>query len=270
MTMDLLIDIGNTRLKWAMCDAGRLHDAARAAHRADPAGAVDSLFDGIGAPPARVCAANVAGERLGALVTQAARDRWGLTVQFAATRAQGDGVCNGYTDYRQLGVDRWLAIVAAVDGRDDPVCVVDAGTAVTIDMVAANGEHRGGFIVPGLELMRRALGAETGDLRRLAGETPLPADDRAPDCLLPGQPAPGNPAPGKNTAAAMAAGSVTALCALIDRCVESLHEGDAEPLLIMTGGDAGRLAGHVGQAAHLRPQLVLEGLARYDFSEPAE
>ena len=209
-------------------------------------------------------AANVAGERLGALVTQAARDRWGLTVQFAATRAHGNGVRNGYTDYRQLGVDRWLAIVAAVDGRDDPVCVVDAGTAVTIDLVAANGEHRGGFIVPGLELMRRSLGAETGDLRRLAGETSLPADDRTLDCLLPGQ-----PAPGKNTATAMAAGSVAALCALIDRCVESLHEGDAEPLLIMTGGDAGRLAGHVGQAAQLRPQLVLEGLARYDFSEPA-
>lgn len=258
MNMDLLIDIGNTRLKWAMSEAGRLRDAGQAAHRDDPAGAVDAMCGGIGAVPARVCAANVAGERLGALVTQAVHDRWGVTVRFAVTRPHADGVQNGYTDYRQLGVDRWLAIVAAVAECSGPVCVVDAGTAVTIDLVAARGAHRGGFIVPGLELMWRALGAETGDLRRLAGDIAPAASG----------PSAGSPLPGRDTAAAMAAGSVTALCALIDRCVESLHEAGAEPLLIMTGGDAERLAGHVGRAAQLRPQLVLEGLARYDFGEP--
>ncbi len=258
--MDLLIDIGNTRLKWAMHEAGRLHGGGEAGHRADPAGAVARLFDGIDAAPARVHAANVAGEALGALVTQAARDRWGVTVRFAATRSQCGGISNGYSDYRQLGVDRWLAIIAAADACDGPVCVVDAGTAVTIDLVAADGAHRGGYIVPGLALMVTSLRAETGDLRRLGGDTLL--------ALSAGDPAPGRPLPGRDTAAAMTAGSVAALCALIERCVDALRDEVAEPVLIMTGGDAERLIRHVARPVQHRPQLVLEGLARYDFGKP--
>jgi type III pantothenate kinase len=191
-------------------------------------------------------------------VTGAVRERWGLPVRFAATQLQAGMVRNGYHDFRQLGVDRWLAIIAAVDQIAGSVCIVDAGTAITIDAVAAGGAHLGGYIIPGLDLMRLSLDEETGDLRRLAGEKfqELPA---------------GLPALGHSTAEAIGGGTLAAVCGLIDRCVGALLcERDAVPALVVTGGNAERLLRHLDMTAHHRPQLVLEGLKLYEFDESAE
>lgn len=254
--MDLLIDIGNTRIKWAMRDAGSLHRADAIEHRAD-ATAIDVMFERIATAPTGVVAANVAGDRFGALVAGAVHERWGLPVRFAATQPQAGPVRNGYHDFRQLGVDRWLAIIAAVDRFAGSVCIVDAGTAVTIDAVAAGGAHLGGYIVPGLDLMRQSLDEETGDLCRLVGDTLQRSSD-------------GRPALGQSTAEAISGGVLAAVCCLIDRCVGALREQEDVPALVVTGGDAERLIGHLDVAAHHRPQLVLEGLKIYKFDESAQ
>ena len=250
--MDLLIDIGNTRIKWAMSDAGSLHGADAIEHRADPA-TVNIMFDRIATAPTGVVAANVAGDRFGALVADAVRERWGVPVRFASTQPQAGSVRNGYHDFRKLGVDRWLAIIAAVDRFAGSICVVDAGTAMTIDVVAAGGAHLGGYIIPGLDLMRRSLGDQTGNLRRLAGDE-LSAWQLAP---------------GHSTAEAINSGALAAVCSLIDHCVDTLCERETAPALVVTGGDAQRLIPHLGVAAHHRPQLVLEGLTLYKFGESA-
>jgi len=254
--MDLLVDIGNTRIKWATLAAGGLRDTGAIEHGADPAAGAD-LFDRIATVPTRVSAANVAGDRFGAQFAGAVRERWNLPVRFAATQPNTGTVRNGYDDFSQLGVDRWLAIIAAVDRFAGSVCVVDAGTAVTIDVVASGGAHLGGFIIPGLDLMRRSLAGQTGDLGRFAGDEPSRLS-------------PGLPVPGRGTAAAISGGAVAAACCLIDRSVDLLNEPGKNATLVVTGGDARRLIRHLDRPAQHRPLLVLEGLAAYEFDQPAE
>ncbi len=254
--MILLIDIGNSRIKWAILENGALHGADAIEHHGDTT-VVDAMFERISLTPMSVVAANVAGDLFGTRVVESVREHWGLSVLFATTQPQAGPVRNGYKDFRQLGVDRWLAIIAAVERCAGSVCIVDAGTAVTIDVVAADGAHLGGYIIPGLDLMRQSLGQQTGDLRRLGGDEfrQLPQ---------------GWPAPGESTAEAINGGALAAVCCLIDRCVDLLRERGEIPTLVVTGGDAQRLIRHLDAPAHYQPQLVLEGLKLYEFEESAE
>ena len=263
--MDLLIDIGNSRIKWAMCVAGALQGADAIEHQGDVA-AVNAMLDAVATPPTGVRAANVAGDRFGMRVAGIVRERWGLPVRFAVTQQRTGPVRNGYDDFRQLGIDRWLAIIAAVDQFAGSVCIVDAGTAITIDAVASGGVHLGGYIIPGLDLMRQSLGDETGDLRRLVGDQQQVAD-RLPalDHKTQGFITQGLITLGHSTAEAIEGGAVAGVCCLIDRCISTLRGSETDPTLVMTGGDAQRLMSHLDVAAQHRPQLVLEGLARYDF-----
>ena len=245
--MDLLIDLGNTRIKWALLDGSELHAVDAIVHGGEVT-AINRLFDCVTTVPAHVLVANVAGDQFAAEIISSVREHWQLAVQFAETQLQNDSVRNGYDDFSQLGVDRWLAIIAVVDRFAGPVCIVDAGTAITIDVVAADGAHLGGYIIPGLDLMRRSLGEQTGDLRRLAGNEPR---------ALPDGPA----ALGHSTSEAIDGGALAAVCSAIDRSFCSLRAQGDEPLLIVTGGDAERLLRHLDVDAQHRPQLVLEGLA---------
>jgi type III pantothenate kinase len=150
-----------------------------------------------------------------------------------------------------MGVDRWLAILATRHRYARAACIVDAGTAVTIDHIDASGQHLGGIIVPGLDLMRRALDSETGDIKRLAALT-----DDAP--VVERQ------IYGSNTTEAIDGGALSAICALIEYCMEQLNQRDSHSVLVMTGGEAGSIIPHLQVAADYRPALVLEGLRIYD------
>jgi type III pantothenate kinase len=251
--MDLLIDIGNSRIKWALRSAGSLHDAGSTEHCGGNA-AVNVMLDAITTAPTGVIATNVAGDQFGALLAGMVKERWGLPVQFAVTQLQAGPVRNGYDDFQQLGIDRWLAIIAAVDRFAGSICIVDAGTAITIDAVATNGAHLGGYIIPGLALMHQSLGAETGDLYRLVGNKQQISATASEHAVL-----------GRSTVAAIAGGTVTAVCCLIEQCVETLRAGGNDPIIVVTGGDARRLMDCLDAGMQHRPQLVLEGLALYEF-----
>jgi type III pantothenate kinase len=252
--MDLLLDIGNSRVKWAFRSGRGLTDAGATGH-GDIATHTDEWLARISgsAAPDAVLIANVAGADWERRMTAGIRERWGLTPRFAVTRPSDGRLRNGYRDHRQLGIDRWLALGAAVDQFAGPLCVIDAGTALTADLVTGDGRHLGGYIVPGLDLMPRSLAAATGDLERFSG-------DRQPAGRL---------EPGRDTAAAIANGALTSICGLVDRCVDALPDRDKVVTLVVTGGDAERLLPHLDDDARHRPLLVLEGLARYDFAEPA-
>lgn len=241
----LLIDIGNTRIKWAHLDQSRLSEMSAMAHAdADAATLRTALIDNI-ERPARVIASNVAGPHVAELVAACIRDAWGLQIDFVRTEPITAGVRSGYRDPTKLGVDRWMAVVGAYATQRRAACIVSVGTAMTVDVVDRAGQHRGGLITPGPELMVAALFRNTSDIARHAqhGESAaaLFAD---------------------NTLGAVEQGATHALAALVDRAVEGFAaQTDDTPALWLTGGAAHRIAPAVRTPHVVTPDLVLRGLA---------
>ncbi len=257
--MKLLVDVGNSRVKWAFVEAGEW-----VAHGEALRDAADGLHSLLESPltPDEIRLANVAGAGAGSAISAQLRERFQLTPVLARSAATGAGVRNGYTNPEQLGVDRWLAICAAYSQCRGAVCVVDAGTATTIDLVAGDGEHQGGLILAGIDLMESALLSRTGDLARLAQS-------------IAAAPATGDLVLARDTTAAIRFGALQATASLIWGCISSfeakLRAGAAAPALLVTGGAARSLqpvlirpalaAGGESRAQpEYRPDLVLEGL----------
>jgi type III pantothenate kinase len=249
--MKLLIDIGNTRVKWATCADGVFGKTGESVHRSASGTSPGAFLDAVEGEPESVLAANVAGRETGDAIAVAVRDRWNLDMDFAATQPAAGDIRNAYDDYTQMGVDRWLAILAARARYQQAACIVDAGTAVTIDQVDDGGGHLGGVIVPGLDLMRRSLLADTGDIERITGV-------RGKETLARRQ------VFGRSTGEAIEGGTLSAICCLIEQCVARLGNQYGDSVLVMTGGDAERIIRDLAVDADHRPLLVLEGLSIYE------
>ncbi|MDA7968312.1 MAG: type III pantothenate kinase [Gammaproteobacteria bacterium] len=251
----LLVDVGNRRLKWASArganggfeQSGALDFAgadelpALAAQWAQLA--PDSVWVScVAAPPARE-----------ALARQV-REAWSLDPVFIRARARQAGVVNGYAEPGALGGDRWAALVAA--GAQHPrraLIVVDAGTAVTVDLLDC-GVFRGGVILPGLRAMRAALTRRAEGIN--AGGAPDSENSPAelPDALA------------TDTDAAVAAGAALALAGGVELALArqraSLPSARRRGCLVVaTGGDAAQLAPLLGCEVAPAPDLVLRGLA---------
>jgi len=240
----LLVDIGNSRVKWAKLERGVLGAQRAAAHAGWTAADWRAhLFDN--GPVDAVLAATVAGDASAAALTEAARIAAGVEPRFITTTCEAAGVRNGYADPLLLGVDRWLAVIGAYRRVRGACVVADVGTAATIDVVAADGQHRGGFIVPGPALMVSSLVSGTSDLGARHESS--------------------GPASGArfavNTRDAMEHGCRLAVAALIDRSVEEAAGGQGLPALLLTGGAAADVRPYLRCAVDCVPDLVLRGLA---------
>jgi type III pantothenate kinase len=251
------IDCGNSRIKWARFVGARAHDRGAASLRDDDAFAVlggalgggqgDGHGGGQGDGAARVVVANVAGEAIAGRIRAVVVERLGIEPEFARVEARAHGIECAYRDPATLGVDRWLAMVAARRQGDGPFAVVGAGTAVTFDAVDAAGRHLGGLILPGDRLMIEALAANTGRIPSVP-----PAGDFIPGLAL----------LGRSTAEAVGHGARLAIAAAIDRALALVAAAlEAEPTLLLTGGDAEALAGWLASKGEVRADLVLDGLA---------
>lgn len=251
--MRLLLDVGNSRLKWACSSAGGLVNRGQALHRNRDLAAALELALQDKPRPDEVRVANVAGPAVAALIRDATVAKFGVAPVFACSRDSAHGLRNGYRDPGQLGIDRWLAMCAAWRKFPGPLCVVDAGTAVTVDIIAADGQHGGGLIVPGLTLMAAALRRGTGDLDRAAGpdlERDLHETGLQDRYSL-----------GLDTAGGIRLGAIRSLVALIADCLAGAGGADGGAKLVITGGDGARLAGWLGRPDAYLPDLVLAGLA---------
>jgi len=244
--MKLLIDVGNTRIKWALWTAGGRAQSGALLHRELDQQAMQDWLGQLPARPLEVRLACVAQPELVAQIQALVQDCWGLGVLQVETACQAGDLRNGYHDWRQLGVDRWLALRAARSRWPAAAClVVDAGTAVTLDGLSAAGEHLGGLILPGLALYAKLLDGSAARLAPLAAG-PAPA-------LLPWA---------RDTAAARQQAPALATAALIDRCAAELAAAADGPVqVLLTGGDAGQLQPLLQVPATVHPWLVLEGLA---------
>lgn len=253
--MKLLLDLGNSCLKWAVAVDGRLTEQGVLETRDGmPPGVIGPLHE-LRMPPDEIRMANVAGAEHGRRLAESLKARFRVPVVEARSPAAGAGVRNGYRDPAQLGIDRWLALCAAYSARPGvPACVVDAGTATTLDVVAADGTHRGGLILPGLGMMADSLHRDTGNLARLSRWSVPGAE----------APAAGTQARslGIDTAEAIGLGALRATTSLVNACMASMDgEAPGKARLVLTGGNAPRLLTLLDVPAEHRPALVLEGLA---------
>jgi len=240
--MNLLIDLGNTRLKWALSAPDRWLSGA-ATHRDMD---VDALLDGIWGEidtPARMVMASVAYEDARRAVESWTQRRWGRMPYRLCAQREYLGVKNTYRDPVTLGADRWAALLGARGVTARACAIVDCGTAVTVDTLSHEGVFCGGVIFPGLHVQRQSLGAATAGVGVGVGE--------AAGCLA------------LTTADGVAAGTLFGLAGAIERCVQEQARALGEALeLFLTGGDAAMLAPLIAHRATHVPELVLKGLAR--------
>ena len=230
----LCVDCGNTRLKWGLWRDGRW-----CAQDVLPLAAVGRLADVLPSPPRRIVACNVAGAAVRAEVAAVAA-RYGASLSWIDAQASQCGVTSRYEDPRQLGADRWAALIGARALHGGACLVVNAGTATTIDVLDATGVFQGGLILPGLTLMRAALAGNTAGL-------PLA---RGAYSALP-----------RTTDVAIVSGALNATLGAIERMFR--HVADAtDAVCLLAGGAAGDIEALLALPTRRVDDLVLEGLVR--------
>lgn len=240
--IDLLIDVGNSRSKWILAEDTQVCGAARAVGNDNLAPLFDEWAE-LRAAPQRVRGVSVGGGEAVEAINHWIADHWGLTPQWLQTPALGGGIRVAYDDPAQLGTDRWLAMVGARAGNYLPACIVDCGTAITLDVVDSQGRHQGGLILPG-------LAAQQAGLVHVAPRLPTVELATKRRLLT------------NNTHDALGSGrlhgTAMALQGLIRR---SIAESSERLIPLFTGGDATLLTRYLDMDVRLRPDLVLEGLA---------
>ena len=248
--MKWLVDIGNTRVKWACGDGATLSghgafsygpDALRRElerHWPDerPFGLEQALI------------ASVAGPEVTGRVRDFIASAWSVKVEEAVAEPARDGLKNGYADPASLGVDRWLALLAAWRKYETSLCVIDCGTTITVDIVLHEGQckggrHLGGHIYPGLAAHRKALAMVASQIQ---------ADDDAVPTL----------AFGRSTSECVSNSYAFALSGMLRECIEKVRrEHGAELFAVITGGDAEALPPSLLPAGACHEHdLVLQGL----------
>lgn len=243
--MSLLLDIGNTRIKWAVLEQHRLGaQRAETYTEWDKAELRKRILEPAG-PLQRVIVANVGGERIAQMVQDAVQEMYGFAPEFMRTTPAAAGVRNAYMEHQKLGVDRWVSLIAAHAMERRAVCIVNVGTAMTIDGLDAQGQHLGGVIVPGPDLMIASLMRNTSDI-----EAHAQGGSRGERLLA------------DNTLGGVYQGAMHALAALIERAVATVSAQLGEtPLLLMSGGAHERLLPLIHVPMRIVPDLVLRGLA---------
>jgi type III pantothenate kinase len=194
--------------------------------------------------PSRVVGVNVAGEAARVRV-EGQIARWRIPVEWLTASAEAAGVVNSYAKPAQLGADRWASLVAArkraleSEATPPPCVVVNAGTAVTVDALDADGVFRGGLILPGLLLMLQSLADRTAGLKVAPGSF---ADwpTTTPDALY--------------------SGAMHAVCGAIELMRMKLHRDDSAVKCFLSGGAAQEVASHLAGPVEVVDNLVLEGV----------
>jgi len=232
----LAIDAGNTRIKWGVHD-GRGWASAGTVPTAE-SGTLHHAWHGASLAQ-RAIASNVAGSTV-AHDLQSACERRGIRLEILRSPAAAAGVTNGYRDPAQLGADRWAALVAAHALARENVIVVNAGTALTIDALTADGRFLGGLIVPGPAMMRGALDKGTAGLRQATGRF---ADfpQATPDAITSG-------------AVQAAVGAVTRIAAAMEK------HGTPCVRILLSGGAANEIRAYLPLPCTMQENLVLDGL----------
>lgn len=247
----LLLDAGNSRLKWALVGAPG---------QDPPRGVVSPDTEGLEALASRLSQH----ERVGSIHVISVRDGgffdelsgfcahqgWPPAQLHHAVR-KGHGIRNVYAEPGRLGTDRYAAMVGARQLFEGSLVVIDCGTALTLDAVSSDGRHLGGMILPGLRLMGIALGQGTARLRDAPDVPPVLLAD--------------------NTAGAVAGGTLLGMAAAVDGLCERIEANLTDsPRRVLCGGDAPRILPWLKGGYEHCPWLVLQGLDVMTGGRPCE
>jgi len=242
--MHLLIDSGNTALKWAFAQDGQLLPMSK--FIVSPENLSEQLQAIANSQEINkvraVYISNVAGATRQKQLTDWCKEAYQIAPTYAFVAKEFNGLVNAYNPFEKLGVDRWLALIAATDCFKRPICVVDIGTAVTIDAIDDENHYIGGVILPGLGLMRQSLQQNTDAI----GFT----QDQDLENIF-----------ATNTEHGVISGTSLAIAATVENMTENLHHKTNEPITcVLTGGDALHVKSYISQSVEYVPDLVLKGL----------
>lgn len=241
--MILELDIGNSRVKWRVS----------ASQQSGVAASVEELLKEFAQlpKPDSIRIASVRRDQSIEAITTWTESNWNLLPQLAVVSATSHGLTNSYQDISRMGVDRWLAMLAGFHRAQSACVIIDGGTALTIDAIAGSGQHIGGYILPGLQLMLDSLEGNTG-IRLASREFSIPAEL------------------GNNTEQAVLNGALAQVLALISKVVSDLAESENKVSVLLSGGDADLLQQALSEVAitgEICPSLVLDGLEFAQFEE---
>jgi len=242
--MKLLVDIGNTRIKWASLQFGPIESHSFTRSKTGIKASLNSNWKTL-ENISSIHVSNVAGDKIAQQLTEWTEKQWGLTPTFVQSEKKRFGVTNSYTQVELLGIDRWLALIAARQHARQATCIIDCGTAITIDIVTKYGAHQGGMIIPGLSLMRESLTSKTNNLNNIAEESDFKTL-------------------AVNTQSAIQAGTLYTVTATLERIIDDLKQQFNNRIrFIITGGDAEQLKPLLPTFIAHYPDIVLKGLAYY-------
>ncbi len=247
----LAIDVGNTRLKWAVYDAAT-PGASVLSQGAEFLENIDRLPEQDWAAmhaPDRMLGCIVAADAIRRRVEEHLLELWDLPAQWVVPGLAEAGLTNGYDHPSRLGADRWVAMIGAWhrlqaqgqgQGQGRPLVVVMVGTAVTVEAVDAGGRFLGGFILPGHGIMLRALESGTAGLHVPTGDVrEFPT----------------------NTSDALTSGGTYAIAGAVERMVQHVRDHcGAEPACFMTGGAGWKMAPSMSVTFELVDSLIFDGL----------
>ncbi|MDG1693477.1 MAG: type III pantothenate kinase [Porticoccaceae bacterium] len=233
--MILNIDAGNSRVKWRLTNNGQ--QIAKGVHQTSNILKGEALDLSDIQSPSEIRIASVAGDQIVSTLHQQLLKQFSIPIRLARVSATIGELSCAYEDPQSLGIDRWLAIAAAYHLYQEPLMVVDAGSAITMDIIGPGGQHVGGYIAPGLTLMHDALWQNTSDVRVVgSGSEELWV-------------------PGKNTQQAVNRGCLISAVSTIESLAAQFPVR-----IVMTGGDAKILMQAISLNAEHHSNLVLDGL----------
>lgn len=235
-----LVDVGNTRIKSGVVVRGELETLDAFSYRSED---VNVLFDDVWGQLRGhdiVLISQVADQGIKNVLETWFQANWSVMPRYLETMSQQCGITNSYREPAAMGVDRWLAMIAAWALVHDSVCIIDFGTAVTIDVLDSNGQHEGGLILPGLQLMRQSLQQRAANIAAADG------------CRV---------ELANNTADAVYSGCYTAILSAVNRVVGDKLKQNHDCQCIITGGDAEVFSTGLEFQYQHDAELVLSGMA---------
>ena len=239
--MKILVDVGNTRIKWCIENHGDMGTGFAVDYKQNEfLNEIHLRWLKLDSPQ-QLAISSVSASQIAGQIIYLAKKIWpDIEIIIAKSQAKGFSVINAYQQADKLGVDRWLGLIALRKFYPGNSCIVDCGTAITIDCLNNHGEHLGGLISPGLRLMKQSLyqGAENLSLSDKQYKAGLSS------C----------------TEAAIYTGTLYAAAGLIEKSINNLCSCQT---VVMTGGDAELLAKYLEFESIIEPDFVLKGLSLF-------